>query len=625
VLAAIADSLAAQGQPVHRLRMPWGDDAPFAAMVGLAGQLYPRGAGSLESFRDPRRSFTAKLKVLESELESRQGTLLIDDSPSGRDDHATTVFDDRLAELSERMLQLRAVSVVAASSRRFAGPSVTIHARFDAASVLASFASSPFRQAANALGSDPRLNSYSPVEVRLVVAAVAANRSASQFAARRWDPSDLLDVVLEGETALRSLVGALARARTPFDEDLLRLLGADGLTPRARALLHEILLIRMPEGMVLHGLIARRARWGEWLPASEGVRAHQILTEWHRQRFQSDKATGALASAFGHEIEVVHHLTEAGDIDGVLAAPIYFSEQYDALGKALSREKRYEDAVVAYDRAITFDEPDRIDAYAHHYLAYNLDVLGREMDRVRKEYQVALDVQPTHPWYWNRIICFLIAVGYLDEAMDLWSGASSSFQLDRGQEWVATELHRNVAHLLAHRGQLVPARRVMDDVPHRARSADWYRSLDAWLSELEAADRDELVFPPHLEPALRWSGPHLLRNPADAVRVLEWTPGYITASHAGGVRARVAHERGGRVEYSYRDLTISDLEESSAYRKYGLELPAGTFIEILKVKDGSGRVVEQLLSWPRQERWLPGLPPIFPPPNRYIRRALTGR
>lgn len=624
VLGRVAECLAAKGQAVHQLALTRGDDAAFVAVVALAGQLDPKGTGLLQKVRDPRVTFGDKLNDLVGDLENRKGTLLVDDPPIRNFDLTATIFDDRLAELSDRLLQLREVRVVVASWQHRLSASVTIRPKYDNASVLDVLETGTFRKAAQALRGTPSVERYSPVELRLVAAASDLLENSSAFAHRRWDPSVLLETVLEGETELRRLVGRLALLRVPFDDDLLDELGAGLLSDRPSALLREILLLDTPGGHVLHGLIGRRARGDEWLPPQDRFEVHRRLAKWHQQRFEARKNLDDLPAAFANEVETVHHLTEAGDHQAIVDTSIYFSEQYDALGKALSIARRYSDAVQAYERAIGFDAPNRFDAYAHHYLAYNLDVLGEKQKRVRDEYALACEAQPTHPWYWGRRICFLITTGHLDDAMDLWSEAAINFQLDRGEERIATELHRNVAHLLTYRGQIDAARTVLRDVPRTAHSQDWFVSLDGWLSELEAAERDELVFPPHLEPTERWSEPHLLRNPTDKTKVVSWQPGRISSSDEDGIRVRVASRDSlGKITFAYRDISHGEVAHRSTYPMHGLQLPAGTFVEILAMVGEDGKPIEQLLSWPRQVRRLAGLPPIFPPTDRYLRRALA--
>lgn len=624
-LNIVRDVLVERGDPVYRLAMPRGEDAAFAGTVALAAQLDPRASDLLPRVLDSRVGYDDKLGRVASALEETRGTLLIDDPPARGGELTASIFDTRLGELRDRLLQLREVRVVVASRLPSAGPSTTIRPLFDLSSVLAGPWSGALAPAARSLQDSAALSGYSPVEVRLIVAAVAAGQPPPGVSSHRWDPSGLLDVVLEGETELRRIVATLAFVRMPFDDALLEALGSAALPEKSRALLHEVLLLRTGEGRVLHGLIGRRARGDEWLSPDDRSRAHALIAEWHRASFAARTSAAEVPAAIAHEVELVHHLTEAGDLDGVFAARVCFPEQYDALGKVLSIRGRHADAVRAYERAIAFDQPERIDAYAHHYLAYNLDVLAEQEKRVLAEYTVARDAQPTHPWFWGRRICFLVTTGRLDEAMDAWAEAAARFQLDSGEGGLAAELHRSVAQLLVHRGQIAQARRVLRDVPRGARSSDWFTSLDGWLQELEAAERDELVFPPHIPPDERWDGPHLLRDPGDAERVVEWQPGRIAHADLEGIRVRVGkRDELGHVSFFYRDLSHDDLSRLTTYSKHGLQLPAGTFVELLVAKDGDA-TREQLLSWPRQSRRLPGLSPIFPRPDRYIRRALAGR
>ena len=66
-------------------------------------------------------------------------------------------------------------------------------------------------------------------------------------------------------------------------------------------------------------------------------------------------------------------------------------------------------------------EPEH--AYAHHYLAYNLDWLAEETEDLEFHYREAIRLQPTHPWYWSRWISYLATRGRYREAKITWHEA----------------------------------------------------------------------------------------------------------------------------------------------------------------------------------------------------------
>jgi hypothetical protein len=216
-----------------------------------------------------------------------------------------------------------------------------------------------------------------------------------------------------------------------------------------------------------------------------------------------------------HELEEVHHLTEAGDAGALLSRSLWFVDQYNALGKALSQmasraprgeppeEALRRQAIQAYERALAHDASD---AYAHHYIAYNLDILAADPARAEREYVVARDLEPTHAWYHSRYIRFLITTAWMTEARAAWERAFDGLGgAPRPLDY--EELHGQVARLLLHRGELDFAREVLEDVPEEQRASPFWGALHRLLVYLEE-ERDELlVFPPGLSLPERWAKP----------------------------------------------------------------------------------------------------------------------
>jgi hypothetical protein len=194
--------------------------------------------------------------------------------------------------------------------------------------------------------------------------------------------------------------------RTPFDEATLDELLGDTRAP-GRGLVRDALLFRADDGFVVPELLARIARERvHTLGLAELKRAHLVAVGFHERCFaqHARRVSGSpvvdLRAVKRHEMEIVHHLTEAGDADAVFARSVYFVEQYDKLGKTLSirgvrasKPALLRQAVAAYDHALAHD-PD--DAYAHHYRACNLDVLADDPAPVEAGYRPALALRPDH-------------------------------------------------------------------------------------------------------------------------------------------------------------------------------------------------------------------------------------
>lgn len=613
-LDLLADLLEPSPPPV-RLTLTRSDDAAFVGLVELARQT---GDDSLlELVCSPKERWATKLAETVGVLGARPRTILFED-PRFEAEVDPDIFTLRAWELTTAIHDLASSRVVyAAGPWDPVGSKIHVRPGSSPQVVLDSnrWGSDRLQAAARTLLSagSPRLERYSPLELRLAVACVAAGTQAKDLLERPWSADELVARSLAGTNAerLRAFVGTLAYCRVPFSLDAVEVLLGAALPTEEALFLQECLLLRTKEGLFLvHELVANHAQ--RWVDNRRD--AHAKLATWHREEFQRKSADSDLGHAARHELEVVHHLTEAGDAVGILNASVYFSEQYDALGKALSIAKRYEDAISAYERALAHDDDD---AYAHHYLAYNLDVPGIDAPRVLTEYRRARDLRPDHVWHHSRLITALVTVGRLSEAEECWALALQNLPAGKN---TFDGLHRNVLKLLLHRGELDFAKRVLDSVPPaQRRDLEWYGPLEERLTLLEEAAHDHNVFPPVVRIPERWSGPHLLRNRDDREKITGWLPGRITrADDDGGLRLLLCRHEHGVDRYFYRELDAATVANMSPHVKQGFSLPEGTFVEVLTYAGAE----EQLLTWPRHAGDLASLS-IDPPPDRYIRRAFT--
>lgn len=593
-----------------------GDDAALVVLAGLAAQLAPYASDLVQTIKDPKLSWDDKLAASVLTLEKSDATLLLDDPAGNAFGSIPSVFALRKHALGSAFQSLARTKMIVAARSSPIGDRVALETRSRPAAILKSPAwtgtLSPAAAALIKIQDD--LTRYSPLEVQLAIAAVAQGAAADSIGSRRWAPAELVQRALAGDenVELRSVVGRLALCRTEMDDALLESLGARKLSAPSRIVLENVLLLRTPKGRLLHEMIGGPARKSSWLDAGERQGAHRAIAKWHHGRFVAAAAKTDIVLALRSEIEVIHHLTEAGDADAVLAAAVFFPEQLDALGKALSVAHRYENAVTAYERALDYDVED---AYAHHYLAWNLDVMAQDPDRVLTEYSEARRWQDDHVWYHGRRIAFLVTTGRVDEARDAFGEALAALPADSN---VASELHRPVAQLLLHRGQVEFATYVLEDARPHSAATEWFRTLSQLLADLQDASEQRVVFPPEVDEQRRWDGPHLLNDEGDRERVTRWMPGRVTSSDEIGLRVRFAdRDATGAVRYAYRDISAGELTGMTGS---DLHLPAGTFVELLELAGGK----TSLLSWPRGRRKMPGLSPIFPPPDRYIRRAFAG-
>ncbi|MDC0743284.1 hypothetical protein [Polyangium mundeleinium] len=471
----------------------------------------------------------------------------------------------------------------------------------------------------------------SPVVEKVLAALAAAGIEVGRIPGRdrrldRLVTHDLAKLFM-ASPEMRRVIARLAALRVPFSEDLLDRAGVSALPDTNKRIVAE-LVDTLDDGAralpaALASVIRARVEMGDpaWVPDGSADDAYRFAAQYHRERYEAAHAEGKVAKAIREELEEIHHLTEAGDAIALLSRSLQFVEQYDALGKRLSQkafreraqeEKLRRDAVRAYERAIEHDDRE---AYAHHYIAYNLDILGIEPERVEREYIRARELAPGHAWYHGRYIGFLVTRAWMKEARAAWDQALVDLAVAAGspQSTLYVELHAQVARLLLARSELEFASDVLEDVPDALREQPWWRALDQLRVCLEE-DRDErLIFPPRLRLSERWEGPHL----ADQRNVRTWTPGRVFAQDDEIVTLLVAK---GPDTSSTLDLSTDELEE--AWNVSPSQLRVGTFVELIEYADDT-RAME---IWDRQSSSftaVPDLPKPFPNHRRYIRRAFA--
>jgi tetratricopeptide (TPR) repeat protein len=603
-------------------------DAGLVGLVELAAQLDPDQL--LETVKRLDITWKGKLDEVQKVLKRKaSSTLLLFDGPflPQREEYISTIFADRSAELTRTLLGVPGLRKVVATDRGAlpAATEVTVSPRCNPSEVLAGADWDSLAEFARDLlkaGGDA-LAELSPLELRLRVGLVAVGEDAARQSRHKHAPHKLVRLLLErvgpGAQALKKILGRLSVFRTSIDEYGLSDVGLAELEPLSQALVKRVLLFGPQDQLRIHEAIAREAIQGEWLTPSESREAHRLAAQYHQARFEKATQRHHVRIAVRHELEVIHHLTQAGDARRLLERSVFFVEQYDALGRALSQQRHHDEAIPAYERALAHNPSD---AYAHHYLAYNLDVLAKDPQRVEREFREAILHRRDHVWYRGRFINFLLVRGRIREAHEEWeralaellpSGPSTDARLYR-------ELHGETARLLLHRGQLEFAAEVLEDVP-RAMLAElsWYRALRRLYERLRAAALDEEVFPPHLAEEKRWQGPHLLHLESDKQRIEEWMPGRISAADEEGVHIRVARASpGGAVEFLWCDLDIEEYRQLARdlREREGL-LPAGTFVEVIKLR-GEEEFLKSYPATPFEDRDLPAL---YPPPDRYLRRV----
>ncbi len=605
-----------------RVGLSHDQDAPFAALVDLASQLSRSSFELLDLVCNSRVSWRDKLTAVTNALVAAAPVVLFDEPRSPGTSLGRGVFASCAHELSHAILSAEKLQVVAGeqthgtfvpshtvvSVRPTSLPRQVLERNWSNSDLAAA--------AADLLKQDVEgLERYSPLELRLAVASVARGTSARDLVKKRWSPPELVRTAIDTD-ALRTAVAELALYRMGAPLEVVQEQYAkDGLF----AFLSDVVFIESPAGAIVHDVIAYEARDHRWLPEPGSERAHAKIAAWHKEQFESARNVSDVVKATRHEMEVIHHLTESRDATAVLSASVFFSEQYDLLGKELSIAKRYDDAVTAYERAL---EHDSNDAYAHHYLAYNLDAQGKQPSRVKTAYEKARELRPERARYHGRYATFLVTVGRMGEAQDAWAQALSQLAYDDGLDpaLLVQQIYAPLAALLLHRGELDFAEQVLCAFPRFFREKAAYRALELRLELLREVEDETNVFPPALARELRWKQPALF-DKLDSRKIVRYRPGRICSVTERGVRVLMAERIGGDPpDYAYVDFTAAELVALKAERRSGFPLAVGTFVEHVVLDDGSAL----LLAWQPQANALPPLDLGFAP-DRYIRAATAAQ
>jgi tetratricopeptide (TPR) repeat protein len=622
----LADQLQAGGWSVHRTQMTGDDDGALVALATLGADLGDDVRGCLFDLKVP---WKRKLQSVVHGLvrAGARTAVLVDDPWFGSPEEAPSLFAERSIDLIDEIERTPALSLVLSrSDRPLAGTVVELPTAADPHAVLAAerWQRSSLEHVAQQIADagDSKLARLSPVELRLAVALASVKGVNTAGALRRLKtgPHAFVRSVLDelGNARFRSAIVRLGVIRTPFDETALdELLGET--TASERGLVLDALLFQTDDGFVVPELLARVAKERlHTLRFAELKEAHLVAYRFHERSFAEHAHPALVSRAVDlravkrHEMEIIHHLTEAGEATAVFARSVYFVEQYDKLGKTLSirgvrasKPALLRLAVDAYDRALAHDSDD---AYAHHYRAYNLDILADDPAPVEVGYRRALALRPDHVWHHGRFISLLLICGRPREAHDAWEEALRALDGLRHHAWLFRELHRPIARLLLHRGRLEFAAEVLDDVPERL-GATWIAPMRVLLTQLEEAEADQLVFPASVPPANRWEGPHLLVAEEERARVARWMPGRIERAN-GEIVVRFAEDA---AKFGRRTFTTAAFRRTCPSAKPTMP-PAGTFLEIIKLEGGDTEVIR----CHPMTTTLNDLPPLFPPPDRYL-------
>lgn len=651
LLAALEQRLVGGGLAVHVSPPVGKPDAGPVALLQIAGALKNGGLtnGEAETLLEPSRPWSDKISTVRGWLANgyRQDVVLLCDEPALWAKGATE--DDHFAGRARDVAHLL---VDGNECRRVVTGHMPDGPRGTVTSLSPQSAPGPWLRDDSTWGelagtaqalqesAGSTLEQYSPLEIRLFVALgrlrsieyvlglIAENisrRSISRHLATELDAHPEL-------RPLSTVWGRLALVRRAFDSDAEEVLGAADLDGLARNILDRCLLYGNDGNRALHETLRVDAGAHNWLTRAEEQRTHACLVDYYAQRFEGVSTRDRWKSCLLEETEAFHHATSAADAQCLERFGPFFVEQLDALGKSVSVAAHPSDtsgfkaAAEIFEKSIAWaDDND----YAHHYLAYNLDVLGLEPDRVEEHYERAVELRPSSSWWHSRYVNFLITMGRTADARRAWDDALDSLGLpdSSAESGVYEHLHLWVARLLLHRGQLDFARTVLGGIPKRVR--DLHGGLRATQRRLEAlleAQRTGAFVPgPNLTSDWWRQGPFLLHPLSEgSLPLVKWMAARVDGSTDGELHLRVAElqvEGDEPPSLGRTSVTFAQFDSWKPDRRAATIEP-GDFIEIGTYAAKRKRALVRARVHKRQP-WLDeDLPRTWPNPRRYLAHGL---
>ena len=435
----------------------------------------------------------------------------------------------------------------------------------------------------------------------------------------------------------------LALARTHLEKAVLNELMADLPEPK-RALIEICFLDRTSDRAGLHPLVRDEVLWRDFLAGREEKKKPWRLPRGRRMavhdrlaleyEIESDTDLRDPLECLHHEMlgERFHHLDPAARlkfVEELLKSPgrLKFVEQLDEIGRSLSyRNHDHRSAVNVFRLAVQL-EPEH--AYAHHYLAYNLDWLAEETEDLEFHYREAIRLQPTHPWYWSRWISYLATRGRYRQAKITWREALDELSIseDGSPDWIFLSLHQWVARWLLHWAQLDFAENVLLAIPRDLTEKELgIKALWSLLKALRTAERGDSVFPLSVPPS-EWRSPtphtDLPRWFHDA-QLHVWVPARVEAiDQEDGVAfllaAKLPATQKDVFSYFEIDLRLEQIEAAACNFTWD-DLREGSFVELAYYGEDKE---PKRIAMHRETAWHdPNLVPLYPRPDRWYERAV---
>lgn len=627
--------------PAHAL------DAGPMALAELAAGLKDAGCvnGQTEILQDGTVPLAEKIKrVREWILASRDSVVLLLDEPSFWPDRSeqTQHFADHarlvVAELVRDIPCRRVLTGDAPEGMSFLARGTVGESSEPQIFLTDRDAWGDLAQAASDLqeGAGGELREFSPLQLRLLVALVDVTSIdevravlALPARSRRALSRRLLEALTEAgkyDDLLRAW-RRLAHIRRPFAEELLGTI-AGRLSKRSETLLRNCLLYEVDGAFLMHETLRRDAAAIPRQPKDD-YSEYRRLSEYYRD-LRDEAEQRDSGEALPTALDGFYYAARTGD-PKLLDREPYFADQLDMLGKTLSYElHRYGQAAEVFEKALELDDGDD---YAHHYLAYNLDRLGKDAERVERHYREAIERNRTHPWWRARLVQFLLTRGRTAAARDEWDRALD--ELDGGEQTgnatFYETLHGWVADMALRRGQLSFADSVLSEVPPNVRTeSSQITALIRRLRALQLAQADGAYVPAQYLVKGWWKkGPFLLGrrigDPRD-IPLRRWLAGRIEHLDEHEIELRVrdvdpaspADPPTASMRMSIADFDHLSRDEPAA------ELQPGRFIEVGLYSNEAGDQAQRLLRVHAEREWSDdALPQQAGAGDRYLRSRGT--
>lgn len=552
--------------------------AQLAAAAGVAGEAYETLASVRERAANAARRLSANdAIVLVLRLPSSWSRL---DAMSGRDQ---LVFRRRAVELFQGLRDATGLRLVVLATtidgalKRVLGlhgriehlpaPTVRLAALRDEAQ-WGPYAAHA-RRAADLLGEAPRAT---PIAARVLVGCLAlgAGEASATHALASAAPLRPLLVLLEDRLAQpehRALAAGLAAALTArgaLPLDVAERLA--GLPEEHQPLLRDCVGYQ-PEVGSLRVTETVRLTLGSASPE-----AHRSLAGYYETLDGQPSLAALDAERARAWLEKVHHIAHGGPETG----PRWDEQTRDARelfwdrGRALSIDAQlYRLAADVYRACV---ERFRDDAYAWHYLGYNLDRAGVEPLRAEEAFRTATALEGDNRWWHGRLVTFLVEQARYADAEEATRAALAQLDPDGSrvdeEPQLCRDFHGWVASAWLDAGEVVRARQTFDLLPPEVVAREDVLRLLKWrLEDAEEAERlGDSVHPPGVRMDQRWRRPaRIAEQGPDGARLVEALPARVVAATREAVTLVVGVTVDGRHELVRTEISADEWRAANAW------------------------------------------------------------